>query len=367
MPAETLRADVLVIGAGIAGLMAADSAARTGLQVLLVDETPVPGGDCPFDAGARIDGLALAVWRTETLAALEARANVSMRCGLRVRFRPGGVCEAVEHPRGPGRWRLQARHVVVATGARERPIVFSGNDRPGVMPASAGLAAFARATEKAPRKLAVFANNGWGLRTAIALHDRGTAVKAVIDPRPAADPAIAAELMRRGIRLEAGAVVAATRGWRRLKGIDICGYDGRSGALGVNIMQMSCDALLVSGGWSADPQFAALADVALGHEVAAGELARAFVVDGVTACGGAAGVTELAAALASGVQAGRAAALALGADPGPESGADPEVIGDDMAGLALLPEDAPLFEVPVRGWGRRLSRFSENRRFLQKI
>ncbi|MCA1297477.1 FAD-dependent oxidoreductase [Stappia indica] len=354
---------MLVIGAGVAGLMAADSAARAGLQVLLVDAFPVPGGGCVFDAAARIDGVAPAVWRAERLAALEARENVSVRCGLRVRFRPGGVCEALERPLGAGRWRLQARHVVVATGARERPIVFSGNDRPGVMPASVGLAAFARATEEAPRKLAVFASNARGLATAVALHDCGVAVKAVIDPRPAADPAIAAELIRRGIRLEAGAVVAATRGWRQLKGIDICGYDPRSGALGVNIMQMSCDALLVSGGWDADPHFAALADMAQGHDVAEGELARACMADGVTACGGAAGAADLAAAVASGTQAGRAAVLALGADPGPQSGAVPEVIGDGMAGLALLPEDAPLFKVPVRGRGRRLSGFPENRLF----
>lgn len=365
MRAETIRADVLVIGAGFAGVMAADSAARAGLQVLLVDETPVPGGDCLFDAGARIDGLAPVVWRAERLAALEARANVSVRCGLRVRFRPGGVCEAVEHPLGAGRWRLQARHVVVATGARARPIVFSGNDRPGVMPAPRGLAAFGHTTEAAPRKLAVFANNGWGLRTALALHDRGVAVKAVIDPRRASDPAIAAELIRRGIRLEAGAVVAATRGWRRLKGIDICGYDPRSGALGVNIMQMSCDALLVSGGWDADRHFAALADMAQGHDVAEGELARAFVADGVTACGGAAGATDLAAAVASGTQAGRAAVLALGVDPGPQSGAVPEVSGPAAPDLPPMQADRPLFEVPVRGRGRRLACFPDSGLFAQ--
>lgn len=336
--------DVLVVGAGPAGLMAAKVAAAAGLRVLLVDENRQAGGRLVETSG-RLDGAAPHDWALATARALDALPHVTMLPRTRVcSAGEGGVLRAVEQGvSGRRDWRIAARHVVWAAGARERSLIFAGNDLPGVMLASAGLACARRHGVAVGHKVIVFANNDGGARTALALHDAGVGVKAVVDMRSRPDPALVTALAVRGIRLEAGAVVAAARGRRAIKGVDIRGFDPRSGQLGPNVMHPSCDALLVSGGWI--PRLPAGTTAAFDPRLNAfvpSETARDWTI-----CGAAAGLLALNDDLDSGRAAGAAAVRASGGDLG-EVPACPRVEAGEPADLPL-----GVVEVPAQGRGKR--------------
>ncbi|HMI38095.1 MAG TPA: 2Fe-2S iron-sulfur cluster-binding protein, partial [Steroidobacteraceae bacterium] len=141
--------DVLVVGAGAAGLAATAAAARSGARVILCDEQAEMGGSLLDEPAARIGGLDSATWLKATLGQLTAQANVTVlpRTTAFGYFPHNmvGLCERLsDHlavpPSGLPRerlWQVRAREVVLASGAIERPLVFPGNDRPGVMLASA--------------------------------------------------------------------------------------------------------------------------------------------------------------------------------------------------------------------------------------
>jgi NADPH-dependent 2,4-dienoyl-CoA reductase/sulfur reductase-like enzyme len=343
--------DVAVVGTGPAGLMAARIAADAGLRVLLIDEDRQAGGRL-FETFGRLDGAFPHVWGQAVARDLAARDGVTLLQGACVRRTTGdGFLLAVGCGRSAGlEWRIVARHVVWAAGARERSLIFAGNDLPGVLTASAGLALARRHGVAVGRKVVVFANNDGGLRTALALDDAGVFVKAVVDMRTRPDAALVAALAARGIRLEAGAVVAAARGRRAIKGVDIRGFDPHSGRLGPNVMHPSCDALLVSGGWCPrlPPEGAERTSAAFYDRLNAFVPGKA--APGWTVCGAALGELGLAECLESGRAAGLAAARACGREPG-EVPACPQVESGE-------PADYPLgtVEVPAHGRGKRFHR-----------
>lgn len=356
--------DVLVVGAGPAGLMAARAAAASGLRAILADENGRPGGRLHED-GASLDGRTAADWIAHELHELERHGVRIMPRTTVYGYFDGNVLGAVERvadhktapePHEPRQrhWTVHARHVVLATGAIERPLVFSGNDAPGVMLASAGLAYAQRHGVAVGRSVVVFANNDGGARTALALDRLGVSIKAVVDIRREIPTALAAELGARGIRLETGAVVAATRGRKALSGVDIRGFDPASGALGANIMQPSCDALLVAGGWTPSVHLASQA----GNAPVYDEQLQSFVPgsprEAWTACGAAAGMLDLAACLKGGRDAGLAAAAACGAG---EGSLPPLPVLEDAAGAE---HPFPVFDVPATGGAKRFVDFQHD-------
>ncbi len=138
-------------------------------------------------------------------------------------------------------WHVRARHIVLATGALERPIVFPDNDRPGIMLASAARSYLVRHA-LAPARGVVFTNNDDAWRTAIAWHSAGVEVGAVVDMRGAVDGGLPARVRALGIPTMLGARVIGTQGDAegRLTGVTV-----RSAAGDVTL---DCDLLAVSGG-----------------------------------------------------------------------------------------------------------------------
>lgn len=144
--------DVLIIGAGLAGLIAARRCASAGLKTLLIDEQAEPGGWLLTDRSVAIDGIAPSQWRDRTLSELSSYSNLTIHSrttafGLYAQNLVYALEQLQDHlprdARDPARPRqrlhkIRARQVVLATGAIERPLVFKNNDRPGVMTVSAG-------------------------------------------------------------------------------------------------------------------------------------------------------------------------------------------------------------------------------------
>jgi sarcosine oxidase subunit alpha len=141
--------DVLVVGAGPAGLAAALSAARAGARVALVDEQAEAGGSLlsstdQLDDRPALDWVAAAVGELaghpEVLHLQRTTAFGSYDDGfvLALERRTDHLGPAApKHLARQRVWRLRARSIVVATGAHERPVVFTDNDHPGIMLAGA--------------------------------------------------------------------------------------------------------------------------------------------------------------------------------------------------------------------------------------
>ncbi len=230
-----LHCDLLVIGAGPAGLMAALTAGRASKRVILADED--------FRLGGRLNAETYAVgqasgadWAAATVAELSSMSNVRLmgRTTVLGAF-DHGIYSAVErvsdHLAVPAAgkprqvlWRIYSQRAILCGGATERPIAFENNDRPGIMLAGALRAYANRWGVKAGERVAVFTNNDDGLRTAADLTAKGVEVVAVIDSRQ-------------------GDEVIDTSGRLGLKSITVRDAQGRTRDIRV-------EALGVSGGWN---------------------------------------------------------------------------------------------------------------------
>ena len=129
------RCEVLVVGAGPSGLAAARAAAEAGMGVLVVDDRPAPGGSLFYRGGAP-DGVAAGAWIAETVAAIESAGGAFLANATAYGvYDHNLVCAFQRGVAGAADtlWRIRPRHIVVAAGAIERPLLFDHNDLPGVM------------------------------------------------------------------------------------------------------------------------------------------------------------------------------------------------------------------------------------------
>jgi len=320
--------DLLVVGSGAAGLMAALSAGRAGLRVLLCEEDFVFGGRLLSERDM-VAGQSGAGWAASVVEELRALPNVTLRPRTSLlAVTDGNSYVALERvndhlpvppPHQPRQrlWKIVARRAVIATGSHERSIAFGGNDRPGVMQASAIRTYINRFAAAPGKAAALFTTTDDGWRTAADLARAGVTVAAVVDPRRHVDPDLARAAEAAGARVFINGEVTGTNGGARLKAIEIT-TDGR------NSFTIACDTLGVSGGFN--PALGLTSH--LGARPAWSDKAAAFVPDrlppGMDVAGAARGVFSLSACLADGIRAGKAAggrAVAM-----PQSSANSEVL-----------------------------------------
>src|SRR5215472_11229934 len=316
--------DVLVVGAGPAGLAAALSAARAGARVALVDEQSEAGGSLLSDT-ARLDSALAPDWVAAAVAELASHPDMlHLQRTTAFGSYDDGLVLALERrtdhlgPAAPGHlsrqrvWRLRARSVVVATGAHERPVVFADNDRPGVMLAGAARTFLHRYGVLPGRTAVVFTTNDSAYDAALDLHRAGVRVRAVADARPEGSPGRHLECERAGIPVLRGSVVTGTRGLERVTHALIAPFRGGQAAAGRAI---GCDLLLVSGGWNPAVHLFSQARGQLRYDEGLGAFLPGEELDGMTVAGSAAGVFDLAGCLASGQRAARTALAASAIEP----------------------------------------------------
>jgi sarcosine oxidase subunit alpha len=247
--------DVLVVGAGVAGLKAAKAAADKGQRVILLEQAPVIGGRAPVDQ-TEVDGQPVEAWLSAMEADLLARDNVTLRtrtCGFGV-YDHGYVLadeRVADHTPGDGRpkhrlWRIRAGRIVTATGAIERPLSFAGNDIPGVMLASAVRDYVVNYAVSPGDRTVVVTNNDSAYQTALALKAAGLDVPAILDAREAADGPLPQAARAAGIRVLTGKAIAKVKGGKRVAGVAVCAQAGE----GTVQEEIPCEAVAMSGGWS---------------------------------------------------------------------------------------------------------------------
>jgi methylglutamate dehydrogenase subunit C len=328
--------DLLVIGAGPAGLAAARTAARAGLRVIVVDEDWLLGGRL-LSERHEIDGVAGHQWARATTAELKSLPNVTvLNRTLVFGAYDGGEYGALERvsdhvlAAAPGQprqrlWKIVAKRTILSAGAIERPLVFGGNDRPGVMTASA-VATYLNRFAALPGKRAVVfttADSGWA--TAEDLLNAGVEVAAVIDARPDCLLPAATRVRRAGIEVLTGSVVADARG-QSLNAVEVRTADGKK-------RRISADLLAVAGGWNPSIGIASH----LGDRPAWSEALHSFILErgppGMIPAGAAAGRFSLWEALDSGIRAARGICGDLGHAVG---SSDKARCSDDPAAVSPL-------------------------------
>jgi len=304
--------DLLVIGSGPAGLMAALTAAKGGLDVILADEDFEFGGRLNSEV-TEIGGHPGSVWSAKTVAKLTAMDNVRLmrRTTVTGAYDGGmfGALERVGDHLQPTQsalpietfWRISARRSILAAGAIERPIAFANNDRPGIMMASA-VRSYANRFGVAPgRNVCVFTNNDDGHKTATDLAAAGVRIAAVIDSR--VDANLAGDFP-----IFTGATVVGTSGRLSLSEISI--------ETGSGSRKIETDCLAVSGGWNPSVHLTCHMN---GRPVWRDDIAAFVPADGAVpgprAAGAAAGDLSTHAALASGAAAARSVLVDLGQKP----------------------------------------------------
>ncbi|MBV1935607.1 sarcosine oxidase subunit alpha family protein [Streptomyces sp. BV286] len=343
-----VHTDVLVVGAGPAGLAAAAAAAGSGARVILVDDQPEPGGSLLCGTGTDL------TWVAEVRAALDAAPEVVVlqrttafgsyddNYVLALQRRTDHL--GADAPEGVSRqrlWHIRARQVVLATGAHERPLVFAGNDRPGVMLAAAVRSYLNRYAVAPGSRAVVSTTNDSAYDTVADLHAAGIAVAVVVDARPELSERAGEIAAATGVRVLTGSAVVDTAGEGRLTGVTVQGLDD-AGQLTGAAEAFDCDLLAVSGGWS---------PVVHLHSQRQGRLRWdedlvAFVPDGTVrdqrVVGAARGTYDLDGCLNEGARAGALAATDAGFPvPVPPAG-DAQVPGPVRAlWLVPAPEGEP--------------------------
>ncbi|MBV8342962.1 MAG: (2Fe-2S)-binding protein [Gammaproteobacteria bacterium] len=345
-PAEILHdhADVLVVGAGAAGLAAAERLGAAGLRVLLADQDAVPGGGTLLDSR-------WSAWREARCRALAAqpRTRTLPRTTVLGAYGHGvfGMLETLapsdSQRFGGVRERLRivrTRAALLAPGAQERLIAFPGNDVPGVMLASAAWSYLRRYGVVPGRRPACFLNTDEAYETVFALAEAGVACAGIVDVRP---ESLGAERARaQGLTVHGAALVGGVRGRRRVRGVSVVGIDGR------RRQEIAADCLLVSGGYS---PLASLA-TQLGARSRWEKTIAAFVPEhpsaAVRIAGAAAGIFGLAAAASDGARIAAEIGAHLGRAP---ASAAPD--SDLTAGIPPDPQATPIAPVwEVRGSGK---------------
>ncbi|MGW4138540.1 sarcosine oxidase subunit alpha family protein [Streptomyces mirabilis] len=307
--------DLLVVGAGPAGLAAAAAAARSGARVILADDQPELGGsllgtaehlDWVADVTGQLDNAPeVRVLRRTTvfgyyddnhLLAVERRTN---HLGA----------DAPEHVSRERVWRIRARRVVLATGAHERSLAFADNDRPGVMLAASARTYVNRHGVLPGRHAVVLTTNDSAYAAALDLTAAGVDIVAIVDTRPA--PGEWAERARQaGIEVVAGHAVTGTEGDARLTAVTVAPY-GES----VGQREFTADLLLVSGGWNPVAHLFSQSGGKLRYDEALGSFVPDTCRQAVEVVGSASGVLDPAEVLAQGAAAGARAIEAEGYTP----------------------------------------------------
>ncbi|PDT51698.1 MULTISPECIES: sarcosine oxidase subunit alpha [Sinorhizobium] len=248
--------DVLVVGAGVAGLAAALAAAKAGAKVILCDEQPDVGGALRYDSGTTIDGKPGYNWAQETGRALAGMDNVTVLArttafGYYNHNFVGLVERVTDHLASPDKalprerlWQVRAKKVILANGAIERHMVFANNDRPGILLASAGRTFLNHFGVAVGKKVGIYTAHDSAYEAAFDLKKAGVAVPVLVDCREKPGEAVLEKARELGIEVLKGHSVVNTTGKLRIASIAVA-RNGGSGA-----RKIAVDALLVSAGWT---------------------------------------------------------------------------------------------------------------------
>ncbi len=344
--------DVLIVGAGPAGLAAALAASASGARIVVCDENPSLGGSLLAERQAEIEGKRARNWLDGSLAALRSSPNVRLMprtqafgyyaqnfVALNERLGEADLLSDPDLPR-ERLWRMRAREVVIAAGAIERPLVFPDNDRPGVMLADSARRYCNQYGVKVGARVVVATAHDSAYLAALDLKEAGVEVALIADLRDEAMGPLPEAARAAGIATATMAAIQAVEGRLRVTSVRLTAHPG-------GMRDIACDALLMSGGWTPSVHLFSQSRGRLEFDEGAQVFRPGASVQRERSAGACKATFDLAGALAEGDAAGREAAAAAGFPaPGPRTafavawvleasggalGAPPKVVADRRA------------------------------------
>jgi sarcosine oxidase subunit alpha len=333
--------DVLVVGAGPSGVAATVAAAAAGARVILCDEQAQFGGSLLSDPDQPS-----AAWLAASLASLRSNERVTLlpRSTAFGYFPHNLVAlnqRLTDHLQNPAAgqprercWQVRAREVVLATGAIERPLVFPGNDRPGIMLAAAARGFLSRYAVIPGRRVVLITACDDAYRAALELHQAGSAIAMIGDLRARADGPWAEAARTAGLPVQTQCTLLGTRGRLRVNSVRLARLDAQQRLIGSPQMH-ACDLVLMSGGFTPSVHLHSQSRGKLAWDKTVQSFIPAQPAERVRSAGACRGVFSLAAAMQDGSAAGTSAARDAAA-------------GDAAAGDAGFAGRAPERSIPER-------------------
>ena len=259
-----IHCDVLIVGGGIAGIIAANISADNGNNTLLIDDKKILGGNTIFqnNENFKINDKNSSNWLNDIVKDLNNKKNLTIlnRTSLaayhsynfllaRENISDHKSINERSNKLRQRLWKIRAKKVILATGAIERPLIFNNNDRPGVMLANSVKKYIDFYGVRCGNKNVIFTNNDSAYETAISLNKKGIDV-IVVDIRKNSSSTLVKNANDNGIKIYWNHVVVDTQGYKRIKSIQIMKLsDDDSNVVG-NKINLECDNLSISGGWT---------------------------------------------------------------------------------------------------------------------
>jgi len=260
-----LHCDVLIVGGGISGIIAAKTAAQNNLNTVLLDDKNNLGGTTLFQENEcfKINNSYSNEWLKKEIENLNSFKNLTIKTRTTLAaYHSYNYLLARENLTDhlslnekkdkirQRLWKIRAKKVVIATGAMERPLIFNNNDRPGIILSSSIKKYIDYFGVKCGQKISLFTNNDTAYETAISLSNSGVTVNSVIDIRDKSNSSIVKEAEKLGIKIYWKHTVVNTNGYKRINSIELMKLSDDGTSVVGNKSKEECDCLGISGGWT---------------------------------------------------------------------------------------------------------------------
>ena len=262
---RNIHCDVLVVGAGISGILAAKNAAKNNYKTLLIDEKNELGGSTIFETNEnkKINNTFSSEWLKKEISEVKNIKNLEIKTRTSVAayhqynylLARENLTDHLEKKDKKNKIRqrllkIRAKKVILATGALERPLVFNNNDRPGIMLSSAVKKYIDFYGVACGKKNIFFTNNDSAYESALSLHNKGIKVDAIIDIRENSNAKIIKKINEAGIKIYWSHTIVDTSGYKRLSDISIMKLSNDGMSVIGSKTSISCDCLGIAGGWT---------------------------------------------------------------------------------------------------------------------
>ena len=260
-----LHCDILIVGGGVSGLMAAQIASDDNKKVLLLEDKELLGGSLIYDDSdiSKIDNQKSSEWLKKLIDNIKKNKNITIKTRtslaayhnynfllarqnltdhLSVNDRNNKIRQRL--------YKIRAKKVIISTGAIERPQVFHNNDRPGIMLASAVKKYIDYYGVRCGLENIIFTNNDSAYETALSLHKSGTKLNAIIDIRDNSSSEIVKQVKNLGIQIYWNHTVVDTKGYKRINKVTIMKLNDKGNDVIGKKIDLNCDCLAISGGWT---------------------------------------------------------------------------------------------------------------------